>query len=286
MIYYNDGWYALRNDLETVLLLGIDKYEDNLNDKAVYRNTQQTDFMMLLVMDKKGESFSAIHLNRDTMTRIPTLSVDGKFAGYVDGQLTLAHTYGSGGADSCKNTVRAVSEFLYSMEIDHYISLTMDAVKKLNDAVGGVTVTLEEDFTFVNPRMTAGSTVTLQGEEALSFVRSRAAMEDSSNLSRMKRQQTYLNALYAKLQDTDDTDSGFFMKTLLDINDYMTSDCTIQQLNDIVERLRESEFNGIEETPGEAKKGAEFMEFYADETALSDLIVRLFYEPTKAKPYS
>ena len=286
MIYFNDGWYMLRDDLDTLLLMGVDKYEAEINDKSVYRNQQQTDFMILLIMDKKRNSYSAIHLNRDTMTKIPTLSVDGKFAGYVDGQLTLAHTYGSGGTDSCKNTVRAVSEFLYGISVDHYISLTMDAVASVNDAVGGVTVTLEDDFSFVDPGMTEGSTVTLQGKEALAYVRSRGAMEDSSNLARMQRQQTYLNALYGELQSKEETDSGFMMKALLDINDYMTSDCTIQQLSEIAEQIKSYEFKGIENTPGEAQKGEQYMEFYADEDALKELLVRVFYEPKKQSIFS
>lgn len=280
MISYNGGWYALREDLETLLLLGVDKYEEELSDKTVYRNQQQTDFMMLLVMDKKQNSYTAIHLNRDTMAKIPILSVNGAFVGYENAQLTLAHTYGSGGADSCRNSVKAVSEFLYGINIDHYIALTMDAVAVLNDAVGGVTVTLEDDFSFLDPEMTAGETVTLKGNEALAYVRARGEMEDSSNLARMKRQQTYLYALYEALQSRAEADGSFLLETILEISEHMTSDCTIQELNDLAELTKNSEFLGIENTPGEAVKGEKFMEFHADDNALSELVIRLFYEPT------
>lgn len=286
MIYFNDSWYVLRKDLETVLMMGLDKYDEDLNDKAVYRNNQQTDFMMLLVMDGKAKTYTAIHINRDTMTRIPTLSVDGKFAGYIDAQLTLAHTYGSGKADSCENAVRAVSEFLYGMEIDHYITITMDAVQILNDSVGGVTVTLEDDFTFLDPRMETGSTVTLHGSEALGYVRARGALEDSTNLSRMKRQRQFLDSLYTKWQTASEEDSGFAMKTLLGINDYMSSDCTLQQLSDISEQLKDYEFIGIQDIPGEAVKGEKYMEYYADDAALSEMLVGIFYEPKKTGLFS
>ena len=279
MISYNGGWYALREDLETLLLLGVDKYEKELSDQTVYRNQQQTDFVMLLVMDKKQNSYTAIHLNRDTMTKIPILSVNGMVVGYENAQLTLAHTYGSGGADSCRNSVRAVSEFLYGIDVKHYIALTMDAVAVLNDAVGGVTVTLEDDFSFLDPEMTAGKTVTLKGNEALAYVRARGEMEDSSNLARMKRQQTYLYALYGALQSKAGTDSEFLLETIVKISEHMVSDCTVEQLNDIAELTKNSEFLGIENTPGEAMKGERFMEFYADDNALSELVIELFYEP-------
>ena len=40
--------------------------------------------------------------------------------------------------------------------------------------------------------------MTLQGEQALRYVRTRYGLEDSTNSTRMARQQQYINALYAK----------------------------------------------------------------------------------------
>ena len=91
-----------------------------------YVNNQQADFLLLLVMDKQHETCTPIQLNRDTMTQIQILGVTGEPAGTFTGQLALAHTYGSGEEDSCENTVLAVENLLYGMEIDHYVSLTMD----------------------------------------------------------------------------------------------------------------------------------------------------------------
>ena len=163
--YYNGTAYAKREDLETVLLLGVDKFEGETPEG--YVNNQQADFLLLLVMDKQHETCTPIQLNRDTMTEIQILGVTGEPAGTFTGQLALAHTYGSGEEDSCENTVLAVSNLLYGMEIDHYVSLTMDGVALLNDLVGGVTVEVLDDFSGIDDSLVQGETVTLQGQQAL-----------------------------------------------------------------------------------------------------------------------
>ena len=108
--YYNGTAYARREDLETVLLLGVDKFEGETPEG--YLNNQQADFLLLLVMDKQHETCTPIQLNRDTMTQIQILGVTGEPAGTFTGQLALAHTYGRGEADSCENTALAVSNLL------------------------------------------------------------------------------------------------------------------------------------------------------------------------------
>ena len=130
LTYYNGGWYARRNDLETVLLMGLDKYAET--EESNYLNNEQSDFLMLLVINKETGACTPIQLNRDTMTKIQILGVRGDVAGTFTGQLALAHTYGSGERDSCLNTAEAVSNLLYGVDIDHYISITMDGVAILN----------------------------------------------------------------------------------------------------------------------------------------------------------
>ena len=109
------------------------------------------------------------------MTQIQILGVTEEPAGSFTGQLALAHTYGSGEEDSCENTVLAVSNLLYGMEIDHYVSLTMDGVALLNDLVGGVPVEVLDDFSGIDDSLVQGETVTLRGRQALTYVRSPAA---------------------------------------------------------------------------------------------------------------
>lgn len=277
-VYYNGKPYAPREDIESVLIMGVDKYEDQTNDEG-YNNNQQSDFIMLLVMDKTNNSYSVLHINRDTMTDIPTLDIYGDPSGSVYGQLALAHTYGKGGNDSCRNSVRAVSNYLFGVNIDHYIALTMDAVPELNDLVGGVTVKLLDDFTKYYPEMTEGSELTLNGEEALAYVRYRMDIGDSTNINRMERQRQYMKAWKDKLAEKMNSDENFIFNTIGILSDYMVSDCTADQLSTICNTCMADKDNGFVEIPGKAVKGEEYMEFYADEDELMKTVIDLFYEP-------
>lgn len=277
--YYNGTAYAKREDLETVLLLGVDKFEGETPEG--YLNNQQADFLLLLVMDKQNETCTPIQLNRDTMTQIQILGVTGEPAGTFTGQLALAHTYGSGEEDSCENTVLAVENLLYGVGIDHYVSLTMDGVALLNDLVGGVTVEVLDDFSGIDESLVQGETVTLQGQQALTYVRSRGGMEDSSNLRRMERQRQYLAALQQQLKAAVRQEDGFTLDALLQLNEYMVSDCTVDQLSDLGDSLAAYEVSDILTTPGDAQEGEEFMEFTVDEAALQQLVMEVFYEPVE-----
>lgn len=274
--YYNGTAYAKKEDLETVLLLGVDKFEGETPDG--YVNNQQADFLLLLVMDKQHETCTPIQLNRDTMTQIQILGVTGEPAGTFTGQLALAHTYGSGEEDSCENTVLAVSNLLYGMEIDHYVSLTMDGVALLNDLVGGVTVEVLDDFSGIDDSLVQGETVTLQGQQALTYVRSRGGLEDSTNLHRMERQRQYLAGLQEQVKKAAQSDSNFSLDALLQVNEYMVSDCTVNQLSDLINSMVTYEIEDIRTTQGEAQVGEEYMEFTVDEDALQQLVLEVFYD--------
>ena len=277
--YYNGTAYAKRENLETVLLLGVDKFEGETPEG--YLNNQQADFLLLLVMDKENETCTPIQLNRDTMTQIQILGVTGEPAGTFTGQLALAHTYGSGEEDSCENTVLAVENLLYGVGIDHYVSLTMDGVALLNDLVGGVTVEVLDDFSGIDDTLVQGETVTLQGQQSLTYVRSRGGMEDSSNLHRMERQRQYLSALQQQLKAAVQQEDGFTLDALLQLNEYLVSDCTIDQLSALGNNLAQYKVSDILTTPGEAREGEEFMEFTVDEAALQQLVMEVFYEPVE-----
>lgn len=273
-------WYVPNEKIKTVLVLGVDKFAAETEEEG-YKNTQQADFLLLLMIDEQNEAYKVLHLNRDTMAQIPVLGVRGEKAGSITGQLALAHTYGSGGADSCRNTVDAVSDFLYGARIDHYLSFTMDAVAEINDLVGGVTVTLSEDFSELDPSMTLGATLTLNGEQALTYVRYRRGLEDSSNLSRMERQRQYLAAFREQLALQTAEDNSFFMKAADSVSGYLVSDCTVSQLSRLFDELTTYTYGGFETPKGEAVKGEEFMEFYVDEDALKQQLLSLLYVPVE-----
>lgn len=277
LTYYNGSWYA-RKELETVLVMGVDKYADDAAEEDGYTNQEQADFLLLLVLDRNAGVCTALPLNRDTMTEITALGLAGERTGTFTGQLALAHTYGSGGLDSARNEGRAVSALLYGTEIDHVMAFTMDAVPVLTDAVGGVPVLVEDDFSAMTDQLPMGQEVTLRGELALTFVRGRGSMGgEKTNLNRMARQNAYLQGLYRRLQDTAQ-DEGFLTQLLLELSPYLDTDCTAAQLNDLYQTVVQDRLAVLNAPAGEAVVGDEFMEFHVDEDALQQTVIELFYE--------
>lgn len=263
--------------VETILVMGLDKYQAP-QDALGYLNDQQCDFLVLLILDRENNVCDMLHLNRDTMTKIQRLGLGGGEAGSITAQLALAHTYGSGGSDSCINTKKAVSNLLGGIKIDHYISMTMEAVGKINDLAGGVTLEIMDDFSAVDPELVQGKTMTLTGDHALHYVRYRHGLPDSTNLHRMERQRQYMNALYEQIKKCIAEDDDFLSKTIFKVSSYLQSDYTVNQLNALAEDLEKCTVNPFRTIDGESVLGEEFMEFYVDEDSLNQVISDLFYE--------
>ncbi len=275
---YNGTEYVLKDDLETFLVMGLDKYEGAYSTDS-YNNDKQADFLMLFVFDNDAKKCSTIHINRDTMAEVNVLGVAGNRVGTLTKQIALAHTYGNGKDVSCRNTADAVSKLLMGVKVDHYISLTMDSVAVINDLVGGVELEVLEDFTEVDDTLVKGETVTLMGEQALHYVRTRYGLEDSTNSRRMQRQQQYINALYDKYVDCAKNDEEFVVEASIAMSGYTVSDRSVTQLQDLARKFSEYEFVGISDFEGELVLGEKFMEFYPDKDSVLKTVVEGFYKP-------
>lgn len=277
VIDYDGTKFRLRKDLDTLLLIGIDKFEEQTGEDTDDMTPEQGDFLFILVFDDTNETVIPIQLNRDTMTMVTPYDPGEEGYEALVQQLALAHTYGSTSEARCLTTLNAVSGLLFDTPIEHYVSFTMDTVAAVNDYYGGVTVTLGEDFTYINPAMEKGVTYTLYGEEALKYVRARMLVGDGTNLERMERHREYLRLLLQRTKDPDNSGKdavSLFSK----IAEYLHSDCTVNELLSYKDRFDRYELKDILVTEGEAKKGRRWMEFYPDEEQLKQLVISVFYE--------
>ena len=105
------------------------------------------------------------------------------------------------GGSAC--TIRTV-EKLTDIRVDHHMVVDFHGFKDMVDAVDGVEVCLNEpiDDKAAKLRLPAGR-VTLDGEQALGYVRARKSLGDGSDTERMDRQQRFLGALVNKVQSND-----------------------------------------------------------------------------------
>lgn len=267
--------YFPRQDITVIMVLGIDE-EGPVQSSGSNRNNEEADTVMLLILDKKDETYSILALDRDTMVEMPTLDAGGKQSGTYYGQLALSHTYGEGLEDSCENSRTTVSNLLYGITIDHYVSLKLDAIAIANDAVGGVTVTVTDDFSAVDESIVMGE-ITLHGTQAQTFVRSRRNVSDQLNTSRMKRQEEFMSGFMAALQDKLSQNSTFGYDFYNQVSEYVVTDCSVTVLAGLMQRCAEYTLKEIVTPEGEKILGEKYYELYLDEEALDDLILRLFY---------
>ena len=144
--------------------------------------------------------------------------------------------------------------------------------------VGGVELTVMDDFTGVDDTLVKGETVTLFGEHALNYVRVRKELADSTNARRMERQRQYLEALYNKTIVCMENDDKFIVNAAVKLSDYIVSDYTGTGLQTLAEKVAEYQFIGICELEGDTVQGDEHMEFYPDSNSIEETVIKLFYK--------
>jgi LCP family protein required for cell wall assembly len=274
-----DVHYFPRQDITVVLVMGIDQYGP-VSDSEAYNNPGAADMVMLLIFDEKNEVCNVLNINRDMMVDMPVLNEHGKAIGVGNAQLAYSHAYGKGMKDSCENVRMTVSNLLYGLQIDYYFALNMDTISILNDSVGGVKVNVVDDFSEVDPSLPMGE-VLLKGKQAVSFVQSRGSVGDELNLSRMERQQEYMSNFVPALKNQIKQDSSYVTNTYEEISDFIVTDCILDSVSRLASDYADYPLGEMLAIEGTNILGETYYEFYADEEALDELILRLFYAPKK-----
>lgn len=223
---YDGCTYSARpsGELTTVLLIGYDHADaGQMEPLHGYSGGGQADFLLLVVLDHRYDQIRMLQIDRDTMTCVRVTNSMGRQHDRSNLQICLAHAYGDTREANNANTVLAV-ETLLGIEapddgagIDWYVAMDISGIGRLNDLIGGVTVTLEEDLTEIDPAMTAGATVTLNGAQAERFCRGRMGIGDQTNASRMARQRQYMAAAGSQLMEMLRADPDFGLALLNDM---------------------------------------------------------------------
>ena len=281
VITYQGREYVRKDQIETFLIMGLDRYENSAVSDS-HGTGVQADFLLLLVFDHETRQSTALQINRDSMTKVNKLSIGG--TAVVDSytaQIALAYNYVNDDNEKirCRNTIDSVEYLLKGIDVDHYFALTMDAVAASCDVVGGVEVTVLDDFTGIDDTLVKGETVRLDGQQALRYVRTRYGLEDSSNSTRMARQQQYLDALYDSINSRISADDGFIVELVDALDDYVVYDSSDHRMQQMIEQFNEYEYLGIRQLEGQTELGEDFMEFYPDEASVRETVIELCYTP-------
>ncbi len=275
--YNGRKWTYREHDMTNILFIGVDWNENDGNESQRYDG--QADFLLLLSLDRENKTAFMLQLDRDTMADIRIYGPFGDYTGTQNAQICLSHAYGDTPEENCENTVWAVSKLLGGIPIDGYIALNMDGIPALNDALGGITVTLDEDFTKSDPAMTRGTTLTLHGMQAEYYVRGRRNVGDGTNASRMVRQRTFITAAEDLIIQGMNDDMNYAGSVFDALSDYMTTNIERGWLINKAYESRNYERLETQTPVGEHIVGDDgFMEFHADSDALLSLVIQNYFE--------
>lgn len=279
-VLYQGVTYRYNSHVTAVLVMGVDKKD--IQTQADYGGNGQADSLFLAVMDTRTGATRILPISREVMVDVDRYAVDGTFLGSQKAQLCLAYAYGTTAQASCENVVRSVSRLLYGAPINSYIAMDMAGLRALTDAVGGVTVTVLEDISHPGElEVQQGQTVTLNGAQAVMYIRSRG-QDTQANNRRMARQKQFLGVFMNKVGQQLKKDFTRFTAYYAAAKPYVVSNLDLSRLTYLATQglagnaLQEPEYLPI---TGDVVMGDELVEFYADETAVYEAVLKAFYEP-------
>lgn len=192
--------------VHNILLLGSDK-----RPQGSHIEGRRSDVIMLVHLNESHTRAYAISFPRDLLVEIP---------GHGKAKLNAALAYG--GLPLAVRTVEGV----VGVPINHVASIDFQGFGKLTNALGGVAVDVPRsfktrDFTFKRGEHT------LDGAQALSFVRERHAFKDGG-FQRMRNQQAFMRGLLRAVLNKDTLSGpGKLSKLVGTISPYLTVDSAL-----------------------------------------------------------
>lgn len=205
-----------KKDPISILLMGVDQ-------RGADRG--RSDSLVLITVNPIDKSMKMVSIPRDTRTKIVGKGTTDK----------INHAYAFGGIDMAVNTV----ENFLDVPIDYYVEVNMESFRDIVDAVGGVTVDNDLDFTYEGQHFTKGK-LHLNGAEALRYSRMRK-LDPRGDFGRQMRQRQILEAV---IKEGASVKSLANYGDILDvIGDNVRTNLTFDQMKDIQSNYKEATGN-------------------------------------------
>lgn len=253
-------------EITNYLLIGVDT-------DVLTSGSAQADFLVLLSVDRRAGTITPLMVDRDTIAPVTTYGAFGNASGEKQMQICLAQAFHGKQMTGSDNTSQALSRVLCGVPIDHYVAVDMAGITLLNDAIGGVEVHLEDDFSALDPAMVQGATILLKGRQAELFVRSRMDVADGTNASRMQRQRLYLESLLPRLFE-----GSAWEDALRALQGHYETDMTDAAMLSDLQKYGDYRWQSWITLPGAYHIGEDgFTEFHPDEDAKQSMLCALWF---------
>lgn len=277
-ISYNGKRYRYNDHLSNFVFMGVD-HREQIETELGQADAGQADAIFLVSWDRVENSLKLFSIPRDTMTDIEVYTTAKQDLGRQKNHICIAYGYGDGKHDSCKLVCAAVSWLFHDLPIQGYCSMSLDGIPVLTDAVGGVTVTVPDDSLQERyPEFEESKEVVLTGENVEAFVRSRDIEKRQSALTRLNRQNIFLQAYSEKAAGIIEQDSSFVTELYDRLEDYLVTNMGNDLFAKISQSLAEGGSRESFTIPGEGVQGEIYDEYHVNEEELYSMIINNFYK--------
>lgn len=277
--------YEQKEDVTTILLLGIDKRETLENETGLPADNGQSDMIWLIVADHRKKQIRILTIPRETMANVEEHHSDGSTQNVYE-QICLQYAYGTTPQEGCSLTAEAVKNLLEDAPVDHVCAVSMGAVTRLVDAVGGVDIVMSNNYSIPDENWEhfieyeAGSTVHMDGETAYRFIHYRDVEHLYTNLDRMNRQQDFLTAFTAALKETIKSRPWKILGLLKELKPYYYTDLSFVEMLRLAATALSANISEIEriQIPGTETHVGRYDQYLPDQEKLREMMLEIFYE--------
>jgi LCP family protein required for cell wall assembly len=193
-----------------MLIVGSDTRADQGADYGEVES-ELADVIMLLHISADRTNASVTSFPRDLLVPIPSCPdpKGGSFAAMS--RQMINSSIGYGGVACTHLTVQSLT----GLEIPYVAMIDFKGVIEMSNAVGGVEVLIEKPLNdpYTGLNLEAGLN-TLQGVDALAFLRARKGIGDGSDLNRISNQQLFLRSLFDKVKSEDVLNNPIYLYSL------------------------------------------------------------------------
>jgi len=270
IIEYDGKKYSYNYNLSNILFIGTDRNRE-FGTKETPGEAGQSDVLLLLSLNKETKEGVIYQIPRDTMTEVDIYDSNGNREGSDFTQIAYQYAYSIGGESGCWAVQKTVSELLYDLNIDGYIALDIAGIPQLNDAVGGVTLKMQEDYTDIDAQFAKDLLVTMNGKQAQSYLRYQDADQEFGNQKRMERQFQYVTALMESMKQMEEEEYNSIYSLM---EQYIITNLSESQIDEMAGyKFTESALKFI---PGTWVNGETEDEYHLDEE-LKKMVMTDFY---------
>ncbi|MFF4272999.1 LCP family protein [Streptomyces sp. NPDC001536] len=192
----------LPSEALNILVLGSDSRSGEENEELGGGDSSgaRSDTAMVVHIDAGRTEATVVSIPRDTLVTRPSCPLDDGGSTAVAYRAMFNSAYSVGGPVCAVKTVESITD----VRMDHYIEIDFSGFAKLVNALGGVTVTTDEDIDDPSSHLTLkAGTHHLDGKQALGLARTRHGIGDGSDLGRIGLQQKLVKALLEQIASTD-----------------------------------------------------------------------------------